>query len=202
MNIDSFSNSIKYIQSSTIPIEPKKRDWRSLLKCFFRKKPPLKDISLNIDIYDVVNNLRKMLKEYLKINMKKIQEENFETFYNYEKIENKVQEICFNKYQYLAEIYNLDEKLKEEVDKYALYFNIDKILNKQSTKMNIQTKKITEQEECKTEIECIICMEYDRNTVFYPCMHLITCEKCGFEKVKNDCPQCHTVIEKKEVVLI
>jgi hypothetical protein len=38
--------------------------------------------------------------------------------------------------------------------------------------------------------------------VFFPCMHLIACKKCGIDLIKNDCPKCHANIEKKEVVEI
>jgi hypothetical protein len=31
---------------------------------------------------------------------------------------------------------------------------------------------------------------------------LITCRSCGMDKISDDCPQCHSKIEKKELVLI
>jgi hypothetical protein len=201
VNIDSFSNSIKYIKDSNVPIITKDKGCKAYLKCFGKKKAPPIDFNLNIDISNIILDLRKLLKEFFKKNYSKMLNEKPEDILDLEKIDNIIQETCFNKYQYLAEANNLDEKLKDEVDKYSNFFNLEKILKKQNSKIKTQNKKIDQLDDAKTAIECIICMENVRNTVFYPCMHLITCEECGFEKIKIDCPQCHQKIDKKLVVL-
>lgn len=201
INVDSFSNSIKYIKDSNVPITTKQKSCISYLKCFVKKKTPPIDINLNIDISNIVINLRKLLKEFYKRNYPIMLNEKAEDILDLEKVDNIIQETCFNKYQYLAEVNNLDEKLKDEVDKYSNYFNIDKLLKKQNNKIKSQNKKIEHQDDAKTAMDCIVCMENVRTTVFFPCMHLITCDKCGLEKIKLDCPQCHQKIDKKVVVL-
>lgn len=201
INVDSFSNSIKYIKDSNVPINTAQKGCVAYLKCFTKKKAPPIKVNLNIDISNIILNLRKLLREFLKNNYAIMLNEKPDDILDIEKIDNIVQETCFNKYQYLAEANNLDEKLKDEVDKYSNYFNIEKILKKQNSKIKTQDKKIEQQEDARTAMECIICIENIRNTVFYPCMHLITCEECGFEKIKFDCPQCHQKIDKKLVAL-
>lgn len=155
-----------------------------------------------MEISEILFSLRKNLQQFFKINFNNYLTEKSDTslFLPSEIYSKKFEEICFNKYQYLAEVYNIDIKLKDEVDKYTEYFNIEKILEKQSQILKTQNKQIESQEESKTAVECIICMEKERRTLFYPCMHLITCENCGFNKIKTDCPQCHTKIDKKELV--
>lgn len=202
INVDSFSNSIKYIKDSNNINNNKQKGCLAYFKCFLKKKEPMINLQLNIDIEQIVMELRKKLKNFFNNKYNEMINEKKDTILDLDKIDNIIQEVCFNKYQYIAEINNLDEKLKDEVDKYSNYFNIEKIIKKQNSKIKSQNKKIEFQEECKTAIECIICCEKDRNTVFYPCLHLITCEDCGFEKIKNDCPQCHQNIERKQIVLI
>jgi hypothetical protein len=202
INVDSFSNSIKYIKDSNVPVATTQKGCIAYLKCFTKKKAPLIDANLNIDVSNIIMNLRKILKEFFKNNYPIMLNEKPDDILDLEKIDNIIQETCFNKYQYLAEANNLEEKLKDEVDKFSNFFNLEKILKKQISKIKIQDKKIEQQDEAKTAIECIICIENIRNTVFYPCMHLITCEECGFEKIKFDCPQCHQKIDKKLVVSI
>ncbi len=194
--MDSFSNSIKYIKDSNLPIITTHKGCLAYLKCFTKKKAPPIDINLNIDIRNIIMNLRKLLKEFFKNNYPILLNEKFEDILDIKKIDHILQDACFNKYQYLIEANNIDEKLNDEVDKYSNYFNIEKILKKQSSKLKTQDKKIEQIDDAKTSIECIICIENIRNTVFYPCMHLITCEQCGFGKIKFDCPQCHQKIDQ------
>jgi hypothetical protein len=93
------------------------------------------------------------------------------------------------------------DKLKDEVDKYWEYFNLDTILSKQSSKIESQKAKLSSLEEFKMMNDCIICMESERNVIFRPCLHLICCETCGFGKIGSDCPECHTKIESKQIVM-
>ena len=199
---ENFSNSIKLIKDFYNITPPKENGCVLYFKNFMCKKKPLIEVKFELDIKRYVLNLRRLLNEFFKNNLKIMETESFESILNLEKLENKIQEVCFNKYQYLSEIYCLEEKLKDEVDKYSNYFNLDKIILKQNTKIKNQKKKIEKQEECKTAIDCIICMENERNLVFYPCMHFIVCEDCGNNKIKADCPQCHKIIDRKDVVLI
>jgi hypothetical protein len=202
INFDSFSNSIKYIKDSNIA-NNKQKGCLAYFKCFLKKKETLINFKTNnFDIENTIFELRKKLKNFFFKNYNEMLNEKKDSILDLDKIDNTIQDICFNKYQYISEINSLDEKLKDEVDKYSTYFNIEKIIKKQNLKIKSLDKKIEIQEENKTANECIICCEKERNTVFYPCLHLVTCEDCGFHKIKNECPQCLQKIEKKQLVLI
>lgn len=41
-------------------------------------------------------------------------------------------------------------------------------------------------------IDCIICMDADKNVVFYPCKHFYCCNKCS--KSLKLCPICRSEI--------
>jgi hypothetical protein len=93
---------------------------------------------------------------------------------------------------------NYSNKLKDEVDKYAEYFNANKIVEKQRKKLESQKIKINLCEDSKNLKDCIICMDQERSTLFYPCLHLIVCQGCAEVNVKSECPECHKAIERKE----
>jgi len=105
---------------------------------------------------------------------------------------------------YLNSVFNNQKvivKLKDEVDNYAEYLNLNILIEKQENKLKVQKKKLLDLEEYKTQNECIICMENERKVLFYPCLHFICCETCAFTKSINDCPTCHKEIEKREYIL-
>lgn len=93
---------------------------------------------------------------------------------------------------------NYANKLKDEVDKYAEYFNANKIVEKQKKKLESQKLKMNLCEDSKNLKDCIICMDQERSTLFYPCLHLIVCQGCAEINVKSECPECHKAIERKE----
>ena len=96
--------------------------------------------------------------------------------------------------------FNMD-KLKDEVDNYWEYFNVETIISKQVAKLATQRAKLNSLDEFKMMNDCIICMESERNVIFRPCLHLICCETCGFGKIGTDCPECHTLIQAKQIVM-
>lgn len=40
--------------------------------------------------------------------------------------------------------------------------------------------------------ECIICMEFNKDIIFYPCKHYYCCKSCS--KSINLCPICRSII--------
>lgn len=91
----------------------------------------------------------------------------------------------------------MEERLREEADNYSKYFNINKVIEKQTYTLESQKEKTNKIHEIKELNECIICMEKQRNVIFIPCYHLICCQNCGLTNVSNECPECKKKIEKK-----
>jgi len=126
---------------------------------------------------------------------------NEETLYSKEEFYQKKKESAGSLVKELTDRSKTIIKLKDEVDTYAGYFNIKKIIEKQENKLKSQRKKLEEIEDFKVQNECIICMENERKVIFFPCLHLISCETCAFSRLHNECPTCNTKIEKREYVL-
>ena len=93
----------------------------------------------------------------------------------------------------------MKERLRLEVESYSKYFNIERIIEKQENTLETQKKKLNKLDDIKELNECIICMEKQRNMIFFPCHHLICCEECGYNKVKDECPECKKKIERKTI---
>lgn len=106
----------------------------------------------------------------------------------------------FEKLIKLYEKQNINKKLKNEVDKYASYFNISLIIEKQESKIKIYKSKIVNLEEARTANDCIICMENRRNLLFYPCLHFTCCNICGNSVTISNCPECQSKIESKNLI--
>jgi hypothetical protein len=93
----------------------------------------------------------------------------------------------------------MKERLRLEVERYSKYFNIERIIEKQENTLQSQTKKMNKLNDIKELNECIICMDKQRNIIFFPCNHLICCEECGYSKVLGECPECKMTIESKTI---
>ena len=91
---------------------------------------------------------------------------------------------------------NFENKLKEIVDKFYLFFNIEQIIAKQIGEINKQKLKLENLEELKESLLCIVCCENYREVIFYPCKHLLCCSDC----LVNECPTCNNAIEKKLII--
>lgn len=65
-------------------------------------------------------------------------------------------------------------------------------------------KKVPErtltQDEIDDRIDCVVCRERQRNTVFFPCRHLICCSTCT--PSLKICPICRAVIDSCTIVYI
>ena len=93
----------------------------------------------------------------------------------------------------------MKERLRLEVERYSKYFNIERIIEKQENTLHSQTKKMNKLNDIIELNECIICMDKQRNIIFFPCNHLICCEECGYSKVLGECPECKMTIESKTI---
>lgn len=165
-----------------------------------KKKVEKKQKTIDLQLREFLKNLSKNYTNFQKTKLNKLAVEENQNIISLNDLENKIQDICFEKYTYINKLINLDKKVKEEVEKYSNFFNIEKYVNKQNLQIKKLNKKIITQEDNVISTECIICMENERNVVFLPCMHLITCKKCGFDLIKKDCPKCSSIIEKREVI--
>jgi hypothetical protein len=83
-----------------------------------------------------------------------------------------------------------EKRLKLKVDSYHSFFNMDIVIEKQKSEIKQQDHQIRLIEEYKDTILCIICVERQRNIVFFPCKHLIYCEQCFANSNKDKCPTC------------
>jgi hypothetical protein len=186
------------------PKKNKKTCTGSVFACFNKKK---KKEEFDIGKYNMRKVCSDIKRNYIDFSKKSFtQNELFEEGIQSEKsiickFISSIQSSCEEKNKLLFEINSTEDRLKNEVDKYSTYFNIRKIIHKQENKMKTQKKRIEALDEARTINECIICMENERNVIFYPCLHLICCETCGYGKLTNDCPQCHAKIEQKKLIL-
>ena len=56
-------------------------------------------------------------------------------------------------------------------------------------------------EDRKTTL-CTICMEEKKNLIFFPCMHIAACTRCGQHQTIARCPICRKKIIKRQKVII
>lgn len=66
-----------------------------------------------------------------------------------------------------------------------------------SGNLNFFSKKIKNDEAPIHSNICAICFDNPCETIFFPCMHLVTCKKCV---VANNCIICRSPIQKTEVI--
>jgi hypothetical protein len=179
---------------------PKKEN-KSFFACFSQQKKKNK-IEFNFNFREELVDLRKGITDFnkkfeviLKDNSSANDYFDFTellSVYNDENIELKIRQ--------LMKKYGIENKLKDEVDKYAEYFNAMKIVEKQRRKIKAQGKKLMILEDAKMANDCIVCMENERNVVFYPCLHLICCEGCVKTLMAQSCLSCFQKIENRVTI--
>ena len=76
------------------------------------------------------------------------------------------------------------DKLSSELNKLRL---------EEVSKENIAIKK---------RIQCVVCLNKDRNIVFLPCNHCICCNDCANILQNNKCPTCRGNIQDKQIVYL
>jgi hypothetical protein len=179
------------------PVE-KKGFFASLFKCCVKVKPKNRLIeyhnmqNLSYEIENQIINFITDLKEN-KFNEKAVEEITVLP-------SNETENLCKEKSNKFLHEKAVEERLREEIENYSKYFNIENILEKQKNTLEVQNKKMSKINETKELNVCIICMEKQRNVMFIPCYHLITCEDCGNNKVKDSCPECMKKIDQKTLI--
>ena len=49
-------------------------------------------------------------------------------------------------------------------------------------------------------LECIICYNNRRNTIFIPCNHVSCCTNCAFNELLINCPSCRSYINQRQEI--
>ena len=167
--------------------------FETLCKCFIKKKKKnklLRNYNLQSNSIKITNDMSYLIEE-IKNN------------FNEKAIEgicptptDEAKTFCDDKAKKFLDKPAIEERLREEVEYYSKYFKIESIIEKQKNTLKSQEEKKKKINEVKELNMCIICFENQRSIMFYPCHHLIICEKC-FESVKDECYICKAKIEDK-----
>ena len=168
--------------------------FESLFKCFVKKKKKnklLRNYNLQSNSIKITNDLTYLIDEIKNNFDEKAIEGIFPT------PTEEVRTFCDEKAKKFLDKPSIEERLREEVEYYSKYFKIENIIEKQKNTLKTQDEKKKKINEIRELNVCIICMEFQRNIMFSPCNHLICCEKCANESVKDECPECKKKIEDK-----
>jgi len=78
-----------------------------------------------------------------------------------------------------------------------------KLLNSSNDKLksmgvasNLNENNSSKLEDKVPEKKCIICVDADRDVIFYKCGHICCCSGCAQTKIKGVCPICRSVIKE------
>ena len=168
--------------------------FENLCKCFVKKKKKnklLRNYNLQSNSIKITNDMTYLIDE-IKNNF---DEKAIEGICPTPTDEAKA--FCDEKAKKFLDKPAIEERLREEVEYYSKYFKIENIIEKQKNTLKTQEEKKKKISEIRELNVCIICMEFQRNIMFSPCNHLICCEKCSIENVKDECPECKKKIEEK-----
>ena len=168
--------------------------FESLCKCFIKEKKRnklLRNYNLQSNSIKITNDMTYLIDE-IKNNF---DEKAIEGICPTPTEEAKA--FCDDKAKKFLDKPAIEERLREEVEYYSKYFKIENIIEKQKNTLKTQEEKKKKINEIRELNVCIICMEFQRNIMFSPCNHLICCEKCSIENVKDECPECKKKIEDK-----
>jgi hypothetical protein len=192
---DNFSH-FSSIDRGEVPRNPK----NSLMSCCAKKKSKM-NINLDGNSKSAAIDLKKSFSSLRSRYADIITEENrLDSFLNVNRIKLVSNFLADDKLKILNKKFKIEEKLKNEVDKFSEIFNLKKIISKQTQKIKAQRSKLSILEDAKTINDCIICCENVRNILFYPCLHYICCETCTSSKNLVECPHCKKNIENKQII--
>jgi hypothetical protein len=156
-----------------------------------------KNISRNFNTFyknfidDIIRTVTNLVNEFSNLNF-------FYSKFNFEGI---LLEIFSSKLSHLYLKKDLEKFLKEEVDKFNEYFNIEKIIEKQNFQIDSESSYLKELEENKFLATCICCKRNLRNVILFPCLHYMFCNVCSKEFLLcGECPICNLKIEHFEIV--
>ena len=168
--------------------------FESLCGCFIKKKKKnklLRNYNLQNNSIKITNDLTYLIDEMKNNFNEKAIEGIFPT------PTEETKQFCDDKAKKYLDKPAIEEMLREEVEFYSKFFKIENIIEKQKNTLKTQAEKMRKINEIRELNVCIICMEFQRNIMFSPCNHLICCEKCAADKVKDECPECKKKIEDK-----
>jgi hypothetical protein len=202
-SFEKFPNdNFSLIKEIIMKHENPKKEKKSIFACFSKpKKKNIIDFD-KINIRTEIFEFRKIISTFCKTFQNLLVNEQIsDYFFNFTEVANSFTSLsCEIKIKQIFKRQGIENKLKDEVDKYAQFFNAIKIAQKQRRKIKSQNQKLLILEDAKMSNDCIICMESDRNVVFYPCLHLICCEVCVSTKIQQNCPQCFQKIDNKLIL--
>jgi hypothetical protein len=194
-NVSKIKNNDRDIFFEIHQLDVPRMSKRSLLcnlnifNCFVKKKP-IKQITtfINFDAFkrDFDSFLNSLFEYTTKFELRSL----------------LVEDISILAYElYLSKLSNMyrngfENNLKDVVDNFYLYFNIEQIIAKQKAEINKQKIKLEDLDEKKESLYCIICYDNRRSVIFYPCKHLLCCNDC----IIKECPTCNVIIEKKLII--
>ena len=99
--------------------------------------------------------------------------------------------------------HNLQHSAKVIQEKCRLLKQKEKTISDLQKKI-VENGKFTKQLEESVEKTplCTICVEERRNLIFFPCMHIVACARCGKHQTITRCPICRMDITEKQKVII
>ena len=201
-----FFSLMKYIIEDADRISKKQNNVKcSIFACNKLNNKNRRSLSLvksgDYNIKETTIELRSILIDVVKhIGSNISNSEVFLKEFNLNELFSFLKNIDFKKLIKLYERQNINKKLKNEVDKYSLYFNLSSIIEKQESKIKFYKNKLNHIEEARTANDCIICMENRRNLIFYPCLHFTCCNICGNSENIINCPECQVKIVSKKLI--
>lgn len=195
-HIRLYHEKIKQIEKNHSNNKIKEKScFETLCKCCIKKKKKnqlLRNYNLQSNSIKITNDMSYLIEE-IKNN------------FNEKAIEgicptptDEAKAFCDEKAKKFLDKPAIEERLREEVEYYSKYFKIESIIEKQKNTLKNQEEKKIKINDVRELNMCIICMESQRRIMFFPCHHLICCEKCVNDgKIKDECPTCKRKIEDK-----
>lgn len=142
-------------------------------------------------IDEIIRTVTNLVNEFSYFNLN-----SYNHFNSQINFENFGLEIFKSKLNHFYENKNLEKFLKEEVDKFNDYYNIQKIIERQNFQIENELTYLKELEDNKFSSICLCCKKNFRNVILFPCSHFIFCNVCSKEILLcGECPICNVKIE-------
>ncbi|GHV49447.1 hypothetical protein AGMMS49579_01110 [Spirochaetia bacterium] len=121
---------------------------------------------------------------------------NCQTFYHVPKLNKFIEErnIKNTKLIYGHHLFKLDD-----FTRYFILWNYTEIEKELKNQINLNFDKVISEDKVGSEV-CKVCMTNGVNTLFKPCMHAASCQKCSDQL--NECHICKSKIVKKRRIYL
>jgi E3 ubiquitin-protein ligase MUL1 len=91
------------------------------------------------------------------------------------------------------------EKMKEQMETLKLEnAKKNKQLQENDNQFEVKKNQLQEKdkqlEELESRLNCVICNERPRDTIFFPCTHFVCCKQCMKRIEDEKCPMCRASI--------